>query len=151
MYGSGSNTKAILIVDSQGAVHGLRDPLPEGPERGCHSSRWLAVAMDELGVVGLSPQGIKPLASFPTTTRSAISASPDSTYGIAAGPNGSIYLDTFYGNGYGDKSALIRINPEDSFAALGAVSVAGRQGAMPRATRSSQMKHDGDKLIRVRP
>jgi hypothetical protein len=34
--------------------------------------------------------------------------------GIAVGPNGTIYLDTFYGNGFADESALVMIPGEGS-------------------------------------
>ena len=31
--------------------------------------------------------------------------------GIAVGPDGTIYVDTFYGNGYTDRSAIASISP----------------------------------------
>jgi sugar lactone lactonase YvrE len=113
MYVFGSNTKAILMVDPQGIVHDLGTLYPRGPSGLATLPDGSVVAMDELAVVGLSPQGIKTLASFPTTDKvSYLGITGFSPNGIAVGPNGSIYLDTFYGNGYADKSALIRINPE---------------------------------------
>ena len=52
---------------------------------------------------------------FPTTDKiSYLGITGFSPDGIAIGPDGSIYLDTFYGNGYTDKSALIMIPAEGS-------------------------------------
>jgi len=110
IYVSGSNTKAILMVDPQGIVHFLGDLYPRGPSGLVEAPDGSVVAMDELGVVGLSPQGIKTLISFPTTDKvSYLGITGFSPNGIATGPEGTFYLDTFYGNGYADKSALIMI------------------------------------------
>jgi hypothetical protein len=113
VYVSGSNTKAILMVDPQGIVHFLGDLYPRGPSGLVEAPDGSVVAMDELAVVGLSPQGIKTLLSFPTTDKvSYLGITGFSPNGIAAGPGGTFYLDTFYGNGYADKSALIMIPPQ---------------------------------------
>ena len=110
VYVSGSNTKAILMVDTQGIVHFLGDLYPRGPSGLVEAPDGSVVAMDELGVVGLSPQGIKTILSFPTTDKvSYLGITGFSPNGIATGPEGTFYLDTFYGNGYADKSALIMI------------------------------------------
>ena len=110
MYVSGSNTKAILMADPQGIVHFLGDLYPRGPSGLVTAPDGSVVAMDELGVVGLSPQGIKTLISFPTTDKvSYLGITGFSPNGIATGPEGTFYLDTFHGNGYTDKSALIMI------------------------------------------
>ena len=110
IYVSGSNTKAILMVDAQGIVHFLGDLYPRGPSGLVEAPDGSVVAMDELAVVGLSPQGIKTILSFPTTDKvSYLGITGFSPNGIAKGPEGTFYLDTFYGNGYADKSALIMI------------------------------------------
>ncbi len=110
VYVFGSNTKAILMVDPQGIVHYLGDLYPRGPGGLVEAPDGSVVAMDELGVVGLSPQGIKTILSFPTTDKvSYLGITGFSPNGIATGPEGTFYLDTFYGNGYADKSALIMI------------------------------------------
>jgi DNA-binding beta-propeller fold protein YncE len=112
LYVFGFNTKAILMVDPEGIVQLLGSAYPRGPSGLVTAPDGSVVAMDELGVVGLSPQGIRTLVRFPTTDKvrylGITGFSPD---GIAIGPDGSIYLDTFYGNGYADKSALIVIPP----------------------------------------
>jgi hypothetical protein len=110
IYVSGSNTKAILMVDAQGIVHFLEDLYPRGPSGLVTAPDGSVVAMDEMGVVGLSPEGIKTLLSFPTTDKvSYLGITGFSPNGIAVAPGGTTYLDTFYGNGYADKSALIKI------------------------------------------
>jgi len=113
IYVSGSNTKAILMVDPQGTVHLLGDLYPRGPSGLVTAPDGSVVAMDELAVVGLSPQGIKTLVSFPTTNKvSYLGVTGFSPNGIAVAPGGTLYLDTFYGNGFADKSALIMIPPQ---------------------------------------
>jgi streptogramin lyase len=50
--------------------------------------------------------------SFPTTYRTSyLGVTGFSPNGIAVAPNGTVYLDTFYGNGYADRSALVAIAP----------------------------------------
>ena len=110
IYVSGSNTKDILMVDPQGIVHFLGGLYPRGPSGLVTAPDGSVVAMDELAVVGLSPQGFKTLVSFPTTDKvSYLGITGFSPNGIAMAPGGTIYLDTFYGNGYADKSALVMI------------------------------------------
>ena len=110
IYVAGSDTKAILMVDPQGIVRFLGSVYPRGPSGLVTAPDGSVVAMDELGVVGLSPQGIKTLLSFPTTDKvSYLGVTGFSPNGIAVAPGGALYLDTFSGNGYADKSALIMI------------------------------------------
>jgi sugar lactone lactonase YvrE len=113
IYVSGSNTKAVLMVDPHGIVHFLGDLYPRGPSGLVEAPDGSVVAMDELGVVGLSPQGIKTLLSFPTSDKvSYLGITGFSPNGIAIAPGDTTYLDTFYGNGYTDKSALVMIPPQ---------------------------------------
>jgi sugar lactone lactonase YvrE len=115
LYVFGFATKGILMVDTSGVVHFLGALYPRGPNGLVTAPDGSVVAMDELAVVGLSPQGIKTLVSFPTTDKvSYLGVTGFSPNGIAISANGSIYLDTFYGNGYTDKSALIMIAPQGS-------------------------------------
>ncbi len=110
IYVAGSNTKAVLMVDPGGIVHFLGDLYPRGPGGMVTAPDGSVVAMDALAVVGLSPEGIKTLISFPTTNRvSYLGITGFSPDGIALAPGGTTYLDTFAGNGYADKSALVMI------------------------------------------
>ncbi len=115
IYVSGSNTKAILMVDAQGIVHSLGDLYPRGPGGLVTTPDGSVVAMDELGVVGLSPQGIKTLIRFPTTDKvSYLGITGFSPNGIVVAGGDTTYVDTFYGNGFADKSALIMIPAQGS-------------------------------------
>ncbi len=115
LYVFGFASKGILMVDRQGIVHLLGTLYPRGPSGLVTAPDGSVVAMDELAVVGLSPQGIKTLVSFPTTAKvSYLGITGFSPNGIAMAPGGTIYLDTFDGNGYADKSALIMIPPQGS-------------------------------------
>lgn len=115
VYVSGSNTKSILMIDPQRVVHYLGSLYPRGASGLVNAPDGSVVAMDELAVVGLSPQGFKTLVSFPTTDKiSYLGITGFSPNGIAVAPDGTIYLDTYYGNGYTDKSALISIPAQGS-------------------------------------
>ena len=63
-------------------------------------------------VVRLSPQGTQIVYSFPQSSHQTFLAIsgffPD---GIAVGPDGTIYVDTYSGNGYAEKSAIVAIAP----------------------------------------
>lgn len=115
LYVFGFDSKAILMVDPQGVVHNLGSLYPRGPSGLTTLPNGSVVAMDELGVDELSPQGFQTLVSFPTTANvSFLGITGFSPNGIAVGANGAIYLDTFYGNGFADKSALVMIPAEGS-------------------------------------
>ncbi len=115
IYVAGSNTKAILMIDPRGIVHFLGELYPRGPGGLVTAPDGSVVAMDVLAVVGLSPQGFKTLVSFPTTDKvSYLGITGFSPNGIALAPGGTMYLDTFSGNGYADKSALIMIPAKGS-------------------------------------
>lgn len=110
LYIAGSNTKTILMVSSDGTLRVIGSCYPRGDGGLVTAPNGTVLAMDELEVLELSPQGDRTVVSFPTTDRTSYLGvtgfSPD---GIAVDPNGDIYLDTFYGNGYADESALVRI------------------------------------------
>jgi hypothetical protein len=115
MYVFGFDAKAILMVDPHGIVRSLGSLYPRGPSGLTTLPDGSAVAMDELGVDKLSPHGFQTLVSFPTTDKvSYLGVTGFSPSGIAVGSNGTIYLDTSYGNGFADKSALIKIPAEGS-------------------------------------
>ncbi len=101
------------MVDPHGIVHDLGSLYPRGPGGLITLPDGTAVAMDELGVDTLSPQGFETIVSYPTTAKvSYLGVTGFSPNGIAAGPDGTLYLDTYYGNGYADESALISIASE---------------------------------------
>jgi sugar lactone lactonase YvrE len=115
LYVFGFNSKAILMVDPHGIVHNLGSLYPRGPSGLATLPDGSVVAMDELGVDQLSPEGLQTLVSFPTTAKvSYLGVTGFSPNGIAVDSDGTIYLDTYYGNGYADKSALISIAADGS-------------------------------------
>jgi DNA-binding beta-propeller fold protein YncE len=115
LYVFGFDAKAILMVDPRGIVHDLGSLYPRGPSGLTTLPDGSVVAMAELGVDRLSPQGLQALVDFPTTDKvSYLGITGFSPNGIAVGPNGTIYLDTFYGNGFADESALVMIPGEGS-------------------------------------
>ena len=115
LYVFGFDAKAILMVDPQGIVHDLGSLYPRGPSGLTTLPDGSVVAMDELGVDKLSPQGFQTLLSFPTTDKVRyLGITGFSPNGIAVGANGTIYLDTFDGNGFADQSALVMIPGEGS-------------------------------------
>jgi DNA-binding beta-propeller fold protein YncE len=115
LYVFGFDSKAILMVDPEGIVHDLGSLYPRGPSGLTTLPDGSVVAMDELAVDKLSPQGFQTIVSFPTTAKvSYLGVTGFSPNGIAVGANGTIYLDTFYGNGFADKSALVMIPGEGS-------------------------------------
>ena len=110
LYVFAFNDKNILMIDRQGIVKSLGSLYPRGPSGLVTAPDGSVIAMDELGVVRLSPKGIQTLVRFPMTDKVAyLGVTGFSPGGVAVGPNGLIYLDTWYGNGYADKSAIIAI------------------------------------------
>jgi hypothetical protein len=111
LYLAGFATKTILVVDPQGIINVVGTCYPRGDGGLVTDPNGTVLAMDELEVLRLTPHGEQPFVSFPLTDRTAYLGitgfSPD---GIAVAPSGELYLDTFYGNGYADKSALIDID-----------------------------------------
>ena len=140
LYVFGFDSKAILMVDPQGIVHDLGSLYPRGPSGLTKLPDGSVVAMAELGLDKLSPQGLQALVDFPTTDKvSYLGITGFSPNGIAVGPNGTIYLDTFYGNGFADESALVVIPDQGSGAPLFSGRVDPRRtpasGLYPKAER----------------
>lgn len=110
LYLSGFNTKALLMVRPDGI---LTDPLggrgfyPRGDGGLVPDGHGGVVAMDTQAVLALSPTGARTVLSFQDAAFHGIRGfSPN---GIAAGRDGTVYVDTFYGNGYADRSAIAAI------------------------------------------
>ncbi len=112
LYIAGFETKTILMVNAQGTLSIVGSAYPRGDGGLVTEPDGTVLAMDELDLLRLTPQGEQTVVTFPTTDRTTYLGitgfSPD---GIAVAPDGDIYLDTFYGNGYADKSALVVLSP----------------------------------------
>jgi sugar lactone lactonase YvrE len=113
LFVAGSNNKSILMVNPAGILRLIGSAYPRGTGGLVTAPDGSVLAMGELSVLRLSPQGMQPVVAFPTTSRTTYLGitgfSPD---GIAIGSDGTIYLDTFYGNGFADTSALAAISPQ---------------------------------------
>jgi len=114
LYVFGSNTKDTLMVDPHGTLRLANAEIyPRGPGGFVTAPDGTAIAMDELSIVRLTPHGAQTLVSLPTTYKATFNGihgfSPN---GIAVGADGTIYIDTFYGNGYTDRSAIAKISPK---------------------------------------
>jgi streptogramin lyase len=113
LYVAGFDDKSILMVSPAGILSRIGSAYPRGSGGLVTAPDGSVLAMDELSLQRLSPQGMQTVVAFPRTIKSTYLGltgfSPD---GIAVGPDGSIYLDTFYGNGFADTSALSVISPQ---------------------------------------
>jgi hypothetical protein len=112
LYVSGFDDKSILMVNPHGTVSAIGPLYPHGDGGLVTAPNGTVLAIGELSVVRLSPQGIQTVVAFPgsihTTYLGITGLSPN---GIAVASNGSLYLDTGQ-NGFADKTALIVINPQ---------------------------------------
>ena len=113
LYVAGFINKTLLMVTPEGTLEDIGSAYPRGDGGLVTAPDGTVLAMDELSVEQLSPQGEQTVVQFPRTSRTTYLGvtgfSPD---GIAVAPDGTIYLDTFYGNGFADESAIIAISPE---------------------------------------
>lgn len=115
LYFFGFNTKTVFLVGPSGVLtepYGPQSIYPRGDGGLVTAPGGGVIAMDELGIVRLTPTSDHTIASFATGLFNGIRGfSPN---GVAVGPDGSIYVDTFYGNGYTDRTAIASITPNGS-------------------------------------
>lgn len=119
LYFFGFNSKSIFVVQPSGVLtepYGPQSIYPRGDGGLATTPNGGVIAMGELSVVRLSPTGEQTIVSFsPGLFHGIRGFSPS---GIAVDPDGTIYVDTFYGNGFTDRSAIASISPDGSSAVL---------------------------------
>lgn len=132
LYVAGLHTGTILMISPQGAV----GPVPGIDALGDSSSSAAGgvvaapgggvLAVNAFSLVRATRHGVTAVPPFPQTTVSELDGvsgfSPD---GIAVDRRGTIYVDTDFGNGFADRSALLAIGPG------GHSTVLWEQGAHP--------------------
>jgi hypothetical protein len=112
LFIAGANTKALLVITPTGIMR-----LPDGIDRFYPRGEAGLVATASGGVLGMNTEqidrtttrGIQAIYNLPTHPRIGIRGFlPD---GIAITTTGTLYLDTWQGNGWTSKTALIEIRP----------------------------------------
>lgn len=108
----GFDSKSIFMVTPSGTLTeppGDQNVYAHGPGGLVTTPNGSVIAMAELSVVRLSGTGSDQtiISFYPGTFHGISGFSPN---GIAVGPGGTIYIDTFYGNGFTDRSAIASIS-----------------------------------------
>ncbi len=110
LYVAGENTKALFMVAPDGRVSlpiGNQGFYPRGDGGLATAPGGGVLAMNTQQVDQITAHGLKVLYSLPVRPRLGITGFlPD---GIAVARDGDIYLDTWSGNGWADKTAVIEI------------------------------------------
>jgi sugar lactone lactonase YvrE len=101
LYVFGSNTKALLMIDRHGTLRLVSGNFyPRGHGGLVTAPDGTVIAMESEGMVRLSPHSTQSLVAFPSYDRAFHGIRNFQPNGIAVTPNGTIYVDTFWGNGY---------------------------------------------------
>lgn len=112
LYVAGSNTKTLLMITSSGIMRmpdGKDGFYPLGPGGLVPAPNGSVLAMNGQDIDRITSHGIQILYRLPGYPRIPIEGfAPD---GIGVTANGTIYLDTYRGNGFASKTALVAIAP----------------------------------------
>ena len=116
LYVAGSSTKELLMVDTHGTLRSIETLYPRGDGGLISTTEGTVLAMGDLGVVQVTPQGLRPVVSFSGESFHGVRGfSPN---GITVALDGTVFVDTFYGNGYANKSAIAAIRPSGTSSLL---------------------------------
>jgi len=115
LYVFGFNDKSLLVVNPAGVL-----TFPLGPETFyardagdlAETPNGSVLAGDVTSLVQLSPEGARTLYDFQSGP--FLGVRYFEVDGVAESSNGTIYIDTFYGNGYSNESAIAAIPPTGS-------------------------------------
>jgi len=112
LYIAGFNTKTLLEITSGGIMRlpdGKDGFYPRGPGGLAPAPNGSVLAMNGQQIDKITSRGLRILYTLPAHPPIGINGfAPD---GIAVAANGTIYLDTYRGNGFAGKTALIAIEP----------------------------------------
>ncbi len=113
LYVFGSDTKALLMVNPEGTFTILNEFgfYPRGSSGLVTAPDGTVIAMESESLVRLSPHGMHVLIAFPSYRHTFQGVENFLPNGIAVAHDGTIYVDTAYGNGYINKSAIVSISP----------------------------------------
>jgi hypothetical protein len=113
LYVAGFATKSLLMVTPDGTLTqpaGTKQIYPRGDGGLVSAPDGGVIAMDSQAVLSIRPALTRTITSFEGGLFHGIRGfSPD---GIALGSDGTIYVDTWSGNGYADRSAIAEIAPK---------------------------------------
>lgn len=112
LYIAGFNTKTLLMITAGGRMRlpiGLTSFNPRGPGGLVTEPGGGVLAMNNQLVQRITSRGLHTLLDLSHTHPAGISGFLPN--GIAAAPNGAIYLDTYAGNGFATATALVEIEP----------------------------------------
>lgn len=115
LYVAGFNTKTLLLIDRAGIMRLPATPggfYPRGDGGIVSTSRGRVLAIDTQKVVALTPHGERTIFDFATQRLRAMRAFLPN--GIAVAGDGSIYVDTYAGNGWTTRSVIAVIRPDRS-------------------------------------
>jgi sugar lactone lactonase YvrE len=111
LYIAGWNTKQLLMITAGGRMRlpiGQTGFYPRGMG-GLTAGPTGIIAMNGQQVQAITHQGLRTLLDFSRDHPAGIKGFLPN--GIAVAPDGVIYLDTYAGNGYSTKTALIEVHP----------------------------------------
>jgi streptogramin lyase len=111
LYIAGFAVKTLLMITPKGIMTlpaGIGTLYNEGGTRFTTAPDGTVLATTYLTIVRLTPHGMVKVFDFSKPIDGITGFLPE---GIAVAPNGDIYADTWYGNGYANKTALIVMRP----------------------------------------
>jgi hypothetical protein len=113
LFVAGFDTKTLFMIAPGGRVSlpiGRDGFYPRGNGGLVTAPDGSVLAMNTQQVDRLSTHGAQVLYDLPAYLRIGVTGFVPE--GIAVAPDGVLYLDTWYGNGFADKTALIEIRPD---------------------------------------
>jgi DNA-binding beta-propeller fold protein YncE len=119
LFTAGFDTKTLVMIAPDGHVSlpiGTDGFYPRGPGGLATAPRGDVLAMNTQQIDRVTSHGVQVLYNLPIHPR--ISIRGWASDGIAVAPDGTLYLDTWRGNGYASKTALIAIQPDGTVRVL---------------------------------